>query len=688
MTPETWRHARSILADVLDVPDDQRDALLAARCGHDARLRREVESLLVGCDGATLNGWAHASHARRPREDAAGLAPTAVGTTGDAGASATIDEASVELWGHFLLLHELGRGGFGVVHHAWDPALQRDVALKLIDVSHLSSRRSDVLLREGRMLARVRHPNVVVVYGTQRCDEQIGLAMEYVKGRTLGAVVAQNGPLGHEEAVVIGLTLCDALAAVHHTGLVHRDIKAANVMREQGGRIVLMDFGAGHDIEPGRRHASIVAGTPAYMSPEVLTGQAATPASDVYSLGVLLFHLVTGRFPVEAVNYQALLEAHTGGARRGLLDLRPELPGPFVEIVEHALAPLDTRPGTATAFRRELSGLLWSPLSPRPRRRRRAGERPPRPTPPFEESSRATAMRPGLVALTAFGAACAALLLTICVGLVTTLEFNAVLGRSGPFAAEPFALYLSTGLKALLAPFSHLVATVLLVNGALLLMRLAMLALPATVVAAVTKARGATSRHLAAAGLTDPATVGQFVCLIALLGITAIVVAYNPLFSAYMARADTAPGSELALLGYDNKDAHSAMRLAASAVLAVLGLGLLRVVRLRAAGSAEARESADWWPAASIIAGMVIVLMLQTAPWRLVWDSQFHEATFDGHPCFVVGEDRTRKLLHCPRTLPPRNRVVRDGDARLVESDRISPLFKAHAGDQPASPVP
>ena len=121
-----------------------------------------------------------------------------------------------------------------------------------------------------------------------------------------------RGPISAREAALVGLDLCRALAAVHQAGLVHRDVKPHNVMREAGGRIVLMDFGAGRDNERARRDLS-TAGTPLYMAPEVLDGATATAVSDLYSLGVLLFKLATRELPVRADSLDELRQAHASG---------------------------------------------------------------------------------------------------------------------------------------------------------------------------------------------------------------------------------------------------------------------------------------------------------------------------------------------------------------------------------------
>ena len=121
---------------------------------------------------------------------------------------------------------------------------------------------------------------------------------------------------------------------MHGAGLLHRDVKAQNVMREGGGRIVLMDFGTGEDLSSG---TSRLVGTPLYLAPEIFAGQKASVQSDIYSLGVMLFYLVTGNFPVTAATMEQLRAAHSNRQRRTLRDLRPDVPEAFIGVVERAL---------------------------------------------------------------------------------------------------------------------------------------------------------------------------------------------------------------------------------------------------------------------------------------------------------------------------------------------------------------
>jgi serine/threonine-protein kinase len=262
-------------------------------------------------------------------------------------------------WGPLRLLREIGRGRFGAVYAAWDPALEREVALKLL------SARGDVagVIQEGRMIARVRHPNIVAVHGVDFFDGIVGLWMEMVDGLTVKQVLAAKGVMGSREAALVGIDLSRALAAVHRAGLLHRDIKTQNVMRESGGRIVLMDFGAGEIRAASPAGVRRVTGTPAYLAPEIFAGAPATIASDIYSLGVFLYHVLTLRYPVDGQTYEQLEAGHLHHAAVPISDRRPELPGAIARVVECALnADPARRYRSAGAMQQDLMNALSEDL--------------------------------------------------------------------------------------------------------------------------------------------------------------------------------------------------------------------------------------------------------------------------------------------------------------------------------------
>ena len=250
-------------------------------------------------------------------------------------------------WGHLHLLERVGSGTFGDVYRAWDPHLDRQVALKLLravpEAAALDASLSDParVVNEGRLLARVRHRHVITVYGAEPRDGAVGIWMEFIRGKTLHQIVDQQGAMSAREAAAVGADLCGALAAVHAAGLLHRDVTARNVMREEGGRIVLMDFGAGRDDARAvvRVEGRDMAGTPLYMAPELFTGARADQRSDIYALGALLYYLVSGRFPVSGRSLADIGAAHERGTRTRLRDARPDLAPGFVRVVEKALEP-------------------------------------------------------------------------------------------------------------------------------------------------------------------------------------------------------------------------------------------------------------------------------------------------------------------------------------------------------------
>ncbi len=310
------------LADGL-VPDWERESASASEDERSAI--RQLQNIALAARHNAERAMQVTLSLRSARTEALGLAP---------------DSTAPIAWGPLTVHEKIGSGRFGDVYRATDPGLERDVALKLL--RHDSEADGRLVVQEGRLMARVRHPNVATIYGAQRIDGRTGLWMELIDGPSLEAELAVRGPFDGADLVRIGIELCRALDAVHKAGLVHRDVKAQNVLIEPGGRVVLGDFGTGQDL---RDHADATAlvGTPAYLAPEALAAGADTPQRDIYSLGVLLFHLATGRYPVQARTLADIRAAHARGDRTSLRQLRPDLPSPLLAAIERALEPDPTR---------------------------------------------------------------------------------------------------------------------------------------------------------------------------------------------------------------------------------------------------------------------------------------------------------------------------------------------------------
>jgi len=271
----------------------------------------------------------------------------------------------LETWGHLKILERLGEGTFGEVYRAFDESLRVHVALKLLKCSVAAdSPEAKRFLEEGRRIARVRHPNVLVVHGVGEHQGRLGLWMDLVDGDSLEELLRLRGPFGTREAAGFGIDLCHALAAVHRAGVVHRDVKTSNVVREKGGRIILLDFGSGKNI-PVKGKGSPggdIYGTPFAMAPEQLRGEAPKPATDIYALGVLLYRLVSGHYTVEASRIEELYNKVVNREAVPLRDRRPDLPPEFIHVVERALDPNpERRYRSAGEMERALEALTgWS----------------------------------------------------------------------------------------------------------------------------------------------------------------------------------------------------------------------------------------------------------------------------------------------------------------------------------------
>ncbi|MGY2702928.1 serine/threonine-protein kinase [Nocardioides sp. HB32] len=203
--------------------------------------------------------------------------------------------------GRYTLDREVGRGGMGAVWLGRDDVLGRDVALKRIGMAPGGSTPDlERAEREARLAARLNHPHVVAVYDLVNDGDDQWLVMEYVEGTTLAALVQRDGALLPDEAAPLLRQVADALAAAHAAGIVHRDVKPSNILVSPDGQVKLSDFGiARAEADASLTQTGLVTGSPAYLSPEVASGQQATPASDVWSLGATLYYTLAGRPPYD-----------------------------------------------------------------------------------------------------------------------------------------------------------------------------------------------------------------------------------------------------------------------------------------------------------------------------------------------------------------------------------------------------
>jgi serine/threonine-protein kinase len=207
-------------------------------------------------------------------------------------------------FGDFELLEELGTGGMGVVYKAKQRTPERVVALKLALAGRFASAEERARFQaEAKLAARLNHSGIVQVHDVGEHEGQIFFSMQYIHGTTLARRVAE-GPLRPREAAQIVAAVCRAVQHAHENGIVHRDLKPSNVLLDQDGQPHVTDFGLARRVEGGESltRTGHILGTPSYMAPEQAEGKRATPASDVYSLGALLYHLLTGKPPFQAAS--------------------------------------------------------------------------------------------------------------------------------------------------------------------------------------------------------------------------------------------------------------------------------------------------------------------------------------------------------------------------------------------------
>lgn len=208
---------------------------------------------------------------------------------------------SVELLGgRYARERVIGRGGMGSVWVGTDEVLQRSVALK-----ELAPDAASAAEREARLAATVNHPHVVPVFDLLIDEGRPWLVMEYVEGPTLAQYVAAEGPMTPDEAAVLLRQIADALHAAHAAGVVHRDVKPSNVLLAAADRALLTDFGVART-QDATLTSGVLTASPAYLAPEIAAGKGATPASDVWSLGATLFHMLEGRAPYEVADGNVL----------------------------------------------------------------------------------------------------------------------------------------------------------------------------------------------------------------------------------------------------------------------------------------------------------------------------------------------------------------------------------------------
>jgi len=327
-----------------DLPPDLRIAYLDTRCGSDTGLRAAVERLLKAHDQA---GPFLAPPTRQPSRDDAQSDQSTVPyhLTGDAGDQRTSPESPIEarfapganVAGRYRIVTLAGRGGMGEVYRADDLKLGHPVALKFLprEVAE-GSRQFQLFLDEVRLSRLIAHPNICRVYDINEAGGQHFLSMEYIDGENLNVLLRRIGRLPADKAFEIAQQLCAGLAAAHEKGILHRDLKPANIMIDGKGQARIADFGLAR-LADGQSSAGEIAGTPAYMAPEQLARGETTIQSDLYSLGLILYELSTGRAVHKHTSIHELRHERPAASSSPPASLIADLDPAFERAILHCL---------------------------------------------------------------------------------------------------------------------------------------------------------------------------------------------------------------------------------------------------------------------------------------------------------------------------------------------------------------
>ena len=268
--------------------------------------------------------------------------------------------------GRYKVLKELGRGAMGLVYLGKDPTIQRFVAIKTMRLDHIDhdDKLQDVkarFFREAESTGRLSHPNIVTIYDAGEEDDLGYIAMELIEGTPLKQWARKPNLMPVNEVLLTVATVADALDYAHQQGVVHRDIKPANIMLTKERVVKVMDFGIAKMASSSKTQTNIVLGTPTYMSPEQIAGKKVDGRSDIFSLGVVLFELLTGQLPFTADNLSAVLFSIAHHPHPAIQTLRPDLTPMIQEIVDRALQKeLAHRYRRAEEFAGELRACLHS----------------------------------------------------------------------------------------------------------------------------------------------------------------------------------------------------------------------------------------------------------------------------------------------------------------------------------------
>jgi len=274
----------------------------------------------------------------------------------------------MESYGRYQIVGELGKGSMGVVYKAYDPQIDRTIALKVLRPDRVTSKAFvERFLKEARAIGRLSHPNIVTVYDIGQDHGTVFIAMEMLEGLALSDIIRQ-GSVPILKIIDIVTQVANALDYAHQRGIVHRDIKPSNIIIDSAHCVKLTDFGIAHIEDPNmpsQTQAGEILGTPAYMSPEQVLGRPVQGSADIFSLGIIMYEMVSGDRPFKGENLSAIFHAITSYNPEPPHKLNPEVPKELSQLILKCLAKdPDKRFKTASELANALEQIKIKILNP------------------------------------------------------------------------------------------------------------------------------------------------------------------------------------------------------------------------------------------------------------------------------------------------------------------------------------
>jgi serine/threonine protein kinase len=649
MQPEEWPRARTVLTSAVKLATGDRSRVISAAYPDDPELLRELLSILDSFDKVA------------PQEPVASVGPE---VPVPAPATPAIPNEPLltvgATYGPYRVLGLLGAGGMGQVFLAEDVRLGRRVAIKSLAGRWLeSSTARPRLMREARAAAALTHPHIATLYDVLEDAGHLLLVMEYVEGRPVSALL-EDGPIAVGHALRLAIQITDAVGFAHDHGIIHCDIKPANLLVTADGVAKVLDFGLARarfdpneweEQTPGK-----ILGTPGYMAPERLARGTLNASGDVYSLGVVIFEMTTGRRPFDEGDLSALLLTVFAGCPPTPSSIVPEIPPALDAVVDRALARAPAqRYQSVRALRRDLQDVLESidPAAPS-----RAADT----TPASHHRGRVIV-----------GATVGTLLALTLLGFITETSYNSPLGLTDGFERETPWSWPLWGFRAILAPF----------------MFMAMAAVAFVLLAGVCRLSLATSGRLRrwcapvatgahnASNWMQTVPGGKLAAAALLLAQVIVLVLFVWRVWPIMAALDTfktreMPGS-LAALGPANRPEHRFLWLGLSVQLQVFGLCWYLV--LSRAWRRNERDTIALAVAGLSVAALCLIFF-QVVPFRILYHNEAQRVSYGSHVCYLVGQRADEARLFCPQS-PRRNQIVKLTDKALVREPTYEGIFDA-----------